>query len=103
MIVSVVRFRSMLSEDEVRATFEDRADRYRQVPGLMQKVYLRFRETGGFGAIYLWASEAALRRFRDSDLARSIPEVYRVESVPSAELADVFLVIESNTARSPVA
>jgi hypothetical protein len=68
----------------------------------VQKLYLCFRETGEFGAIYLWASEEALRRFRDSALARSIPEVYRVETAPSAELADVFLV-EPNTARSAVA
>ena len=33
MIVTVVRFRSKLPPESVQARFEDRADRYRQVPG----------------------------------------------------------------------
>ena len=46
MIVSLVRFKSRLSDDAVQAMFEDRADQYRNVPGLVEKTYLRFRERG---------------------------------------------------------
>jgi hypothetical protein len=51
MIVSLVRFKSKLCDDAVQATFEERADRYRNLPGLVEKNYLRFRESGEFGAV----------------------------------------------------
>ena len=102
MIISVVRFRSKLSDDDVQATFEERADRYRQVPGLVEKIYVRFRETGEFGAIYVWESDDALLRFRETELARTIPDAYRVETAPQVELADVCLVVQSDVGRSTV-
>ena len=101
MVVSIVRFTSKLSADEVQAKFEDRADSYRQVPGLVEKIYLRFRDTGEFGAVYVWESDDALARFRESELARSIPEAYRVEGAAEMELADVSLVVRPDLASAP--
>ena len=97
MIVSLVRFKSRLSDDAVQATFEERADHYRNVPGLVEKIYLRFDETGEFGAIYVWDSEKALLDFRETELARTIPDAYQVEEAPLVELADVRLVIQPET------
>jgi Putative mono-oxygenase ydhR len=94
VIVSLVRFKSRLSDDAVQATFEERADRYRHVPGLVEKIYVRFRDSGEFGAVYVWNSEQALMDFRQTELAKTIPEVYKVEQAPSSELADVCLVIQ---------
>lgn len=100
MIVSLVRFRSRLSSDQVQATFEDRAARYQNVPGLVEKLYLRFRDTGEFGAVYVWDSEKELERFRETDLARTIPDVYGVEGAPTFEIAEVCLVVQPRTAVS---
>jgi heme-degrading monooxygenase HmoA len=101
MIVSLVRFKSGLSDDDVQATFEKRADLYQDVPGLIEKIYLRFRENGEFGAVYVWDSEEALMDFRKTELARTIPEVYKVEGGrPHAELADVCLIIQRDASRS---
>ena len=94
MIVSLVRFKSRLSDDAVQATFEERADRYRHVPGLVEKIYVRYSDSGEFGAVYVWNSEQALMDFRQTELAKTLPEVYKVERAPSAELADVCLVIQ---------
>ena len=99
VIVSLVRFKSRLSDDAVQATFEERADQYRNVPGLVEKIYLRFHETEEFGAVYVWESEKALADFRETELARTIPDVYQVEGAPLVELADVCLVIQPETAR----
>jgi heme-degrading monooxygenase HmoA len=96
LIVSLVRFRSGLADDAVQATFEDRADRYQEVPGLVQKFYLRFRGSAEFGAVYVWESEEAFLRFRETDLARTIPLAYSVEGTPSTELADVALIVAGN-------
>jgi hypothetical protein len=85
VVVSVVRFRSMLSDDEVQEAFERRAERYRRAPGLVQKIYLRFRETGEFGAIYVWETEESLREFREraTSPARLRPSTRSRPSLPS--------------------
>ena len=93
MIVSIVRFRSELSDDEVRARFEERSYRYRDVPGLAEKIYLEFSDSGEFGAVYMWESEEALAAFRETELARTIPDAYRVQDTPRVEIADVCLVV----------
>jgi hypothetical protein len=102
VIASLVRFRSAPSDDEVLATFEERADRYRAVPGLVEKIYLRFGTTGQFGALYVWGSEEALVVFRESELARTIPDVYQVTAPPQSELADVCLIVRPRTQEPPV-
>ncbi len=103
MIVSLVRFESGLSEEQVQARFEERADRYRRVPGLIEKLYLRYRETGEFGAVYVWESEDALKRFTESELGMSIASAYAVRSAPRFELADVGLVVRPEEGRPAAA
>ena len=95
MVVSVVRFKSGLSDEEVQAKFEARADAYEHVPGLLEKLYLRYRETGEHGAVYVWESEDAFEVFRRSELGSSIPDAYRiVEGTRETKLADVTLVVQ---------
>ena len=80
MIVSLVGFKSRLSDDAVQATFEERADQYRNVSGLVEKIYLRFRDSGEFGAVYVWDSEQALMDFRETEARLDDPGlVYQVE------------------------
>lgn len=93
MIVSIVRFKSKLPDDAVQAAFEQRADRYRQVPGLLEKIYLRFRGTGEAGAVYVWDSDESLEQFRASDLGRTIATTYEIEGDAESEVADVALVV----------
>ena len=93
MIVSILRFRSGLTNEEVQDLYEARADRYQQVPGLVEKLYLRYR-SGEHGALYVWENEEALQAFRASDLGRSIRTTYQVEDEPQTELADVTLLVD---------
>lgn len=101
MIVSLVRFKTKLSDGEVQAMFEERSDGYRTLPGLIEKLYLRFRDADEYGAVYVWESEEDLIRFRETELARTIPSAYRIEAAASFEIADVRLVVQSDPA--PVA
>jgi hypothetical protein len=94
VIVSVARFRSRLSGEDVQPRFEQRAQRYLEVPGLCEKIYLRFRDTGEWGAGCVWDSEQSLARFRESELAKSIPSAYEIEGDALTELADVALVLQ---------
>lgn len=68
---------------------KERAPQFRALPGLVQKYYGRETQTGEFTGIYLWDSEQSLREFQQTELARSIPEAYKVESPPRIEFFEV--------------
>jgi hypothetical protein len=98
MLVQIVRYRTALSDDEVRETLEARAPDYLAVPGLVQKYYVRFPTTGEHGGVYLWASRASFADFRGSALARTLSDAYRVTEGPDVELADVSKVLHPRCA-----
>jgi len=79
-VIQFVKFSSPLSDDEVRAVMERRAPEFRQVPGLLQKYYGRETTTGDTCGIYIFDSEDSLQAFRRTELARTIPRAYQVES-----------------------
>lgn len=91
MIIHIVRFTSALADERVQQLFEARLSEYGEVPGLLQKYYLRY-DDGGHGGVYVWRSREDLAAFRASDLSRSIHEVYLVEE-SSVAVADVTLVL----------
>ena len=69
--------------------FEARAEAYESVPGLIEKLYLHYRN-GDFGAVYVWEDEDALAAFRASGLGGSIAGAYKVEGGEVIyEVADV--------------
>jgi heme-degrading monooxygenase HmoA len=89
MVIKVVMFKSALSEPEVMRAIEARAPEYREMPGLLQKYYVKDPHTGDYGGIYLWDSPEAMRQFEDSLLYKTIPEAYRVVGRPRVEVLDV--------------
>ena len=98
MIVSLVRFASGLADDEVQGKFEARAEAYESVPGLIEKLYLHYRN-GDFGAVYVWEDEDALAAFRASGLGGSIAGAYKVEGGEVIyEVADVTLAVRPKDA-----
>ncbi len=92
MLVQIVRFKSALSDQDVMKTYRARSERYRALPGLRQKYYIKF-SSGEHGAVYLWDSADALKRFKDSELARSIPDAYRVEGAPDVRVGEIVMVL----------
>ncbi len=93
MLLQIVRYRSGLSHEEVARRFEERAPRYRDVPGLLQKFYVHFPTTGEHGGVYIWDSTDSLRRWRDTNLAGTLEQTYAVVEPPVVESADVMLVL----------
>lgn len=96
MIVQLVRYGSRLTYDEVMERFEDRSDRYREVPGLLQKYYVHYSEADEYGGVYIWESEEALQQWRDTNLAGTLAETYQVTEGPTSEVAEVMLVLHGN-------
>lgn len=71
-----VRITSGLDADEFDRRLAERRPRFREVPGLVQKIYGRDTRTGGVCGIYFFDSEEALEAFRATELARTIPSAY---------------------------
>jgi hypothetical protein len=76
-----VRITSDLDTDEVDRRLLERRPHFREVPGLLQKVYGRDPETGAVCGIYFFESFEALRDFRETELARTIPSAYEAVEV----------------------
>ncbi len=89
MIIQIVRLESALSEEEIIETANERADRFRALPGLIQKYYVKLDEPDQYGGVYIWDSMESLAAFRESDLAAGIPAAYQVTKPPSVEVLDV--------------
>jgi heme-degrading monooxygenase HmoA len=85
MIIQIIKFETSLSEAEVLAVANERADRFRALPGLLQKYYIALDQPNQYGGIYVWDSEESMNAYRQSDLAASIPEAYKVKGQPTVE------------------
>jgi len=59
VVVQVLWPQPPQTPDQARATAERSAPRFRGKPGLLSKHYLRERETGMGGGMYVWESRAA--------------------------------------------
>lgn len=95
MIIMSVKFKSALADNDAMRIMKERAPSFRAFPGLIQKYYGREPETGEFTGIYLWDSEQSLREFRETELARTIPEAYQAVGQPRIEIFEVPLVLRS--------
>ena len=80
-VVLYVRVESDLDPEELERRLLERMPRFREVPGLEQKVYGRDPETGDVCGIYFFESEASLAAFRESELARTIASAYEAVDV----------------------
>lgn len=89
MILQFVRLKSNLPEEKLLATAKERESQFKAIPGLLQKYYVKMNEPGVYGGIYVWDTPESLQAFRDSDLAKSIPQAYEVTEAPNIELMKI--------------
>jgi hypothetical protein len=76
-----VRVRSDLDSQELERRVLERRPRFREVPGLVQKIYGRDESTGEMCGIYFFEDREALDAFRETDLAKTIPSAYEAVEV----------------------
>jgi hypothetical protein len=79
--VLFVRITSGLDADEFDRRLLERRPHFREVPGLVQKIYGRDGATGDVCGIYFFESKDALEAFRETELARTIPSAYEATDV----------------------
>lgn len=79
--VLFVRITSDLDAEELDRRLLERRPRFRDVPGLIQKIYGRDKVTGDVCGIYFFESELDLATFRETELAKTIPTAYEAKEV----------------------
>lgn len=79
--VLYVRIKSDLDPKELERRVEERKPRFLEVPGLIQKIYGRDEATGDVCGIYFFESKEALAAFRETELAKSIPDAYEATDI----------------------
>lgn len=80
-IILYVRIKSDLDFEELERRAIERRPRFKEVPGLIQKVYGKDEATGDVCGIYFFKDKASLTAFRDSELAKTIPDAYEATDV----------------------
>ena len=71
-----VRLKSKFGNKELERRLLERRPKFHDIPGLAQKVYGRDETTGDVCGIYFFETKEALAKFRESELAQTIPTAY---------------------------
>jgi hypothetical protein len=76
-----VRVKSDLDPEELERRVLERRPRFHEVPGLVQKIYGRDEASGDVCGIYFFEDKKALADFRETELAKTIPEAYEATDI----------------------
>lgn len=95
LITVVTRFQlpAGVSAEQIRAAFEEVAPRFRNVPGLVRKQFLRSKDCRTAGGVYLWNDEGAARAFMTERVAPMIRAKFHVD--PTIEFFDSPVIVEN--------
>lgn len=80
-IILFVRVKSDLPWKELDRRMEERRPRFREVPGLVQKFYGHDPTSGAVCGVYFFEDQASLAAFRDTELAKTIPDAYEATEI----------------------
>lgn len=89
MVLQFVKLKSNLPEEELLTKAKEREPEFKAIPGLLQKYYVKMNEEGNYGGIYVWDSPDSLKTFKESNLAKSIPQAYEVIEAPNIEIMKI--------------
>lgn len=89
MLIQIIKLKSNLPEEELLKRAKAREPQFKAIPGLLQKYYVKLKQAGQYGGIYVWDSQESLNAYRASDLASSIPQAYEITEAPNIEILDI--------------
>lgn len=79
--VLYVRIKSTLDPAELEKRVLERRPKFKEVPGLVQKIYARDEATGDVCGIYFFESQEALASFKETELANTIASAYEATDI----------------------
>lgn len=95
LITVITRFQlpAGVTAEQVRAGFDEIAPKFRNVPGLVRKQFLRSKDCRTAGGVYLWNDEPAARAFMNERVAPMIRHKFQVD--PIIEFYDSPVIVEN--------
>jgi hypothetical protein len=95
MITTLVQFRlpSPITLAEATRRFETSAPKYKNIPGLIRKYYIRSEDGCIAGGIYLWESRPAAERVYDGEWRERVAKLYGAE--PTVTWFDSPLIVDN--------
>ena len=87
MHIQIVTFKlkGLAEAEYVRACEEQFAPAFREVPGLISKVWLKNTEANTYGGVYTWRDKAAMDAYIASALFRSVQQHPHLTEVTSRD------------------
>ena len=76
-----VRVKSDLDPEELERRVMERRPRFKEIPGLVQKIYGKDESTGDVCGIYFFEDQESLSAFRETELAKTIPTAYEATDI----------------------
>jgi heme-degrading monooxygenase HmoA len=97
MITAVVQFAlpKPISLEEAARTFESTAPKYKNLPGLIRKYYLRSEDGRRAGGVYLWETKAAAEAVYNAEWKARVEQVYG--STPEIAWFDTPVIVDNLT------
>ena len=89
MRILIVKFSSPLADSEVQQLFQQRLPAVSAAPGRLQKYYTREASSGDYIGVHVFDSDESLECYRNCELSRSLPSVYRTTAPPRVEVLEV--------------
>ena len=95
LITVVTRFQlpAGVTAEQIHAAFEEAAPRFRNVPGLVRKQFLRSKDCRTAGGGSLWNDERAAEAFMNERVAPMIRAKFNVD--PTIEFYDSPVIVEN--------
>jgi hypothetical protein len=95
LITVVTRFPlpAGVTPNQILTAFEEAAPKFRNVPGLLRKQFLRAKDCRTAGGVYLWNDEQAARAFMSERVLPMIRAKFQVE--PTIEFYDSPVIVEN--------
>ena len=95
MITTVVQFhlQAPISLEEATRRFESSAPKYRNLPGLIRKYYVRGEDGRTAGGVYLWESRAAAEAVYSDEWRERVERLYG--SAPEITWFDTPVVVDN--------
>jgi len=95
MITAVVQFDlpKPVSIEEAEKMFESTAPKYKNLPGLVRKYYLRSEDGRKAGGVYLWESKAAAEKVYGGEWGERVRKLY---GEPQIQWFDTPLIVDNS-------
>jgi hypothetical protein len=100
MITTLVQFQlpTPISLAEAARRFESSAPKYRDLPGLIRKYYIRSEDGRVAGGIYLWESRADAERVYDGEWRARVEQLYGAQ--PAITWFDTPVIVDNQAGGS---